>query len=71
MLSKGAMPTRIALAIAGLVAALGIAACGEDEGIEGEEQNGGEIPVAEAEGEPGGELFVSNWPFYIDAKTVP
>jgi spermidine/putrescine transport system substrate-binding protein len=62
---------RIVLAVLALSAALGIAACGGDEGIEGEEQNGGEIPVAEAGGEPGGQLFVSNWPFYIDNKTVP
>jgi spermidine/putrescine transport system substrate-binding protein len=62
---------RIVLAVLALATALGIAACGGDEGIEGEESGSEEAPVAAAEGEPSGRLFVSNWPFYIDSKTVP
>jgi spermidine/putrescine transport system substrate-binding protein len=61
---------RIVLAMLALTAALGIAACGGDEGIEGEEGTE-EVPVAADEGEASGRLSISNWPFYIDAKTVP
>ncbi len=61
---------RVILGLAATAAALGIAACGGDDGIEG---GGGaeEATVAEAEGEATGELTISNWPFYIDRKTVP
>jgi spermidine/putrescine transport system substrate-binding protein len=61
---------RLALALLALVAAFGIAACGGDEGIEEGEEEGGEAPVAAAEGEASGDLYVANWPFYIDGKTV-
>ncbi|MFL5870184.1 MAG: PotD/PotF family extracellular solute-binding protein [Solirubrobacterales bacterium] len=63
---------RISLATAGLLAALGIAACGGggDEGLEGG-QTTTQAPVAEAQGKPSGELTISNWPFYIDRDTVP
>jgi spermidine/putrescine transport system substrate-binding protein len=51
-----------------LVAALFlVAACGGDVGGGSDE----EVTVAEAEGEPSGELNISNWPFYIDKETVP
>lgn len=58
---------RLRLALAGLVAALGLAACGGEVGGGSEE----EVTVAESTGEVSGDLNVSNWPFYIDGKTVP
>ncbi len=61
---------RILLAMGLLAAALGIAACGDSGGIEGDDENE-EAPVAEAEGEPSGNLSIANWSFYIDNKTVP
>lgn len=63
-------PMRLPATLAILAATLGIAACGDDEGIEGA-GGGGEVPTAEAQGEPSGQLTISNWPFYIDRKTVP
>lgn len=69
---SGPAKTRLmtfAVAIVGLVATIGIAACG-DEGINGGESTT-EATVAKAEGEPTGDLRISNWPFYIDNKTVP
>jgi spermidine/putrescine transport system substrate-binding protein len=70
MRNRTGVPGRIALAIASLTAALGIVACGGDEGIEGGQADV-EVPVAEATGEPSDELTISNWPFYIDNQTVP
>jgi spermidine/putrescine transport system substrate-binding protein len=64
------MIKRIWIAIAILAFALGIAACGDDEGIENGGGGGG-TTVAEAQGEASGDLYVANWPFYIDKKTVP
>jgi spermidine/putrescine transport system substrate-binding protein len=61
---------RVLIAIGALAAALSVAACGDDDdGIEG---GGGaeETTVAQAEGKPSGDLYVANWPFYIDRKTV-
>lgn len=60
---------RILFGSLALVAALALAACGGD-GVEGGDEDR-EIPVAEAEGEPSGNLYVANWSFYIDRKTVP
>jgi len=60
---------RILIAIFAIFAALGLAACGGD-GISGGSEDV-EVGVAEAEGEASGELSVSNWPFYIDRKSVP
>lgn len=54
-----------------LVGAIALAACGGDSGISGEAGGDADVTVAEAEGEASGELNVSNWPFYIDKKTVP
>ena len=62
------MRLTFAVAIVGLLATLAIAACG-DEGINGESST--EATVAKAEGEPTGDLRISNWPFYIDKNTVP
>jgi spermidine/putrescine transport system substrate-binding protein len=50
--------------------ALVLVACGDDGGIEGQDESA-PVPVAEAEGEPSGELVISNWPFYIDRQTIP
>ena len=64
------MTTRLIAAIATLALALGLAACGDEGGIEG----GGEeteATTAVAEGEASGTLTISNWPFYIDRNTVP
>jgi spermidine/putrescine transport system substrate-binding protein len=56
------------LAVLGLIAALGLAACGGDDvGGGGSEED---VTVAKAEGEASGNLNISNWPFYIDNKTV-
>jgi spermidine/putrescine transport system substrate-binding protein len=70
MRSRTGTPFRIALAIVSLTAALVVAACGGDEGIEGGQATV-DVPVAEAQGEPSGDLTISNWPFYIDNQTVP
>lgn len=53
-----------------LALAVGLTACGGEGGIE---DDGGEVSVstAKAEGEPGGELVIANWPFYIDKQTIP
>ena len=45
-----------------------LAACGSDLGGGGNE---GEVTTAEATGTVEGELVISQWPFYIDRKTVP
>lgn len=50
-----------------LLAAIALAACGDEEIGGGNE---GETSVATAEGEPGGELAISNWALYVDPKTV-
>jgi spermidine/putrescine transport system substrate-binding protein len=64
------MRIRLTLALAILMAALGLAACGDDDGgldSGGEE----EVTTAAAEGEASGTLKISNWPFYVDRKTIP
>ena len=53
-----------------LVAALALAACGDSNGLEGDEEEV-TVSTAAAEGEPSGELVVANWPFYIDKQTIP
>jgi spermidine/putrescine transport system substrate-binding protein len=63
-------PRQILLSLFALVAVLGIAACGGDDGIEGGGEGGQDVATAEAEGEPSGKLSIANWPFYIDNKTV-
>jgi spermidine/putrescine transport system substrate-binding protein len=59
---------RVLIAIGVALSALLFTACGSDLGGGGRE---GDVETAEAEGEASGELTVSNWPFYIDKKTVP
>jgi spermidine/putrescine transport system substrate-binding protein len=61
---------RVLLALLALGAAFGIAACGGGDGIEGEDEGQGNVTTAEAQGKPSGDLYVANWPFYIDGKTV-
>lgn len=56
------------LAMGAMAAALVLAACSDDVGGG---NDGQEATTAEAEGEATGQLNVSNWPFYIDKKTVP
>jgi len=63
------MARRFLIALALFAAALTIAACGGDDDIGGGSDE--EVTVAESEGEASGSLNVSNWPFYIDKKTVP
>ena len=53
-----------------LAAALALTACGDGDGIEGE-ADGVEVTTAQAEGEPSGELVISNWALYIDRQTIP
>jgi spermidine/putrescine transport system substrate-binding protein len=58
----------IAGAILSLVLSVALVACGG--GVSG----GGsttEATVAKAEGQPSGSLTITNWPLYIDPKTVP
>jgi spermidine/putrescine transport system substrate-binding protein len=55
-------------ALLALGAAMALAACGSDLGGGANE---GEVTTAEATGTVGGELVISQWPFYIDRKTVP
>ena len=59
---------RLLIAIGIALSALLLTACGSDLGGGGRE---GDVETAEAEGEASGELTISNWPFYIDKKTVP
>jgi spermidine/putrescine transport system substrate-binding protein len=56
------MMSKLSIAIAMLLAAVGIAACGGDEVGGGSEE---EVTVAEA-GPVEGEVTISNWPGYID-----
>ncbi len=64
------MLSKVTTAIAVLIGALVLAACGGDGGgLEGG-GNEGEVETAQG-GEASGELTISNWPLYIDKKTVP
>ena len=57
------MLSRLALAFACLAAAIGIAACGDDDTVGGARE--GDVQVAES-GPVEGEFTVSSWPGYID-----
>jgi spermidine/putrescine transport system substrate-binding protein len=59
----------ILLAAFVLAAAFALAACGDDNGIEGADEV--EVTTATAEGKPSGDLTISNWALYIDKQTVP
>jgi spermidine/putrescine transport system substrate-binding protein len=60
----------IAAAAAVLAATLGIAACGSSSGIESGGGNS-KATTVKLQGKPSGDLTISNWPLYIDNKTVP
>jgi spermidine/putrescine transport system substrate-binding protein len=60
----------IAAAIAALVVAFGLAACGGSGGGGIEGGGGAEAEAVKLEGKPTGSLTISNWPLYIDEKTV-
>ncbi len=60
----------IPVGIAVLFAALVLAACGGGSGI-GSGASDANVTTAKAEGQASGTLDISNWPFYIDKKTVP
>lgn len=63
-------PMHLLIAGLGLMAALLLSACGGG-GLEDSGGSAEEITVAEATGTVEGDLNISNWPFYIDRKTVP
>ncbi|MDX6636010.1 MAG: spermidine/putrescine transport system substrate-binding protein [Solirubrobacterales bacterium] len=63
-------PAILAVLIAAAVLALGLAACGGGGGgIEGGSEK--EAQKVKLEGKASGDLTISNWPLYIDKKTVP
>jgi spermidine/putrescine transport system substrate-binding protein len=63
-------PAILAVLVAAAVLVLGLAACGGGGGgIEGGGEK--EAQKVKLEGKPSGELTISNWPLYIDKKTVP
>lgn len=64
--------TSIGLALLALAATIVLAACGS--GIEqppAEAAGGGKGNEVKVEPKPSGEVVISNWPLYIDKKTVP
>lgn len=60
------MRKKLTVALAGLFVSLGLAACGSDLGGGGNE---GDVETATG-GSADGDLYVANWPFYIDGKTL-
>jgi spermidine/putrescine transport system substrate-binding protein len=68
--SGKAVPGVVA-AFAVLLAALGLAACGGGGGGGIEGGGSDEAEKVKVEGKPTGSLTISNWPLYIDEKTVP
>jgi spermidine/putrescine transport system substrate-binding protein len=63
--------TVVAVLVAMATLALGLAACGGGNSIEGGSGKEKEVPQVKLEGKPSGELTISNWPLYIDKGTVP
>ena len=61
---------RPASVLALCAAAAALAACGGG-GVEGSGGSATTHSVAKAEGKPSGSLTISNWPLYIDKKTIP
>jgi spermidine/putrescine transport system substrate-binding protein len=59
----------LAVLVASMALALGLAACGGGGGIEG----GGnkEAETVKLTGKPSGSFTFSNWPYYIDSATIP
>src|SRR5690349_4972016 len=60
----------LAAAAAVLAASVAIAACGSS-GIESGGGGAGKSTTVKIQGKPSGSLTISNWPLYIDKKTVP
>jgi spermidine/putrescine transport system substrate-binding protein len=60
---------KVLAAVGALVASLAIAACGGG-GVESSNSNG-KVETVKLQGKPKGDLTISNWPLYIDKKTVP
>jgi spermidine/putrescine transport system substrate-binding protein len=58
---------RVLAGVALTAASLAIAACGSGSSLSG--SSGEDVPTATA-GEPTGKLKISNWPLYIDRKTI-
>ena len=61
---------RILMVLFALAASLALTACGGDGGLEGASTDVSHETAA-ASGEPSGDLTISNWPFYVDKKTIP
>jgi spermidine/putrescine transport system substrate-binding protein len=60
---------RLLVAAAVLAASLALAACGGGDGIDS--SNDVTVSTAKAEGQPSGDLTISNWALYIDRQTIP
>jgi spermidine/putrescine transport system substrate-binding protein len=66
------VPLVVAALAAALALTVGLAACGGGGGGGGIEGGGsGKVETVKVEGKPSGSLTISNWPLYIDKKTVP
>jgi spermidine/putrescine transport system substrate-binding protein len=61
-------PSRLTIAVCGLIAALGFAGC--EQAVIGGPQTG-DVQTVDASGPVEGELTISNWPLYIDKETIP
>ncbi|HKF84085.1 MAG TPA: hypothetical protein VKB23_14115, partial [Solirubrobacterales bacterium] len=61
-------PAILAVLIAAAVLALGLAACGGGDSINGGDTESEEVKL---EKKASGDVTISNWPLYIDEKTVP
>ena len=59
-------------AIVAIMAALvfGLVACGDD-GVEGGGGNGDSGRTVALRARPSGDVTISNWPLYIDRRTIP
>lgn len=68
--SKSSRVRLLLLAVLALTASMVLVACGSDDGggLSGSD-NDGEVTVAKG-GDPNGPLNISNWPLYIDNKTI-
>jgi spermidine/putrescine transport system substrate-binding protein len=66
------MLSKLTTALAVLIGALVLAACGGDDsgGLEGGTDDAADVETAQG-GDPSGELTISNWPLYIDKQTIP
>jgi spermidine/putrescine transport system substrate-binding protein len=65
------MLSKLTTALAVLIGALVLAACGGDDsgGLEGGTEDAADVETAQG-GEASGELTISNWPLYIDKQTI-